>query len=333
MANDTRFAALARRLGLAHPRMGAGVTDTRTRPGARWRCLALAIVLLSAALPLIGSEPAVANRGNRHVRPQVVNGSPVEQGQDRFVVALLRKSRGGDAFKQQYCGGAMVAKDWVLTAAHCVRGQVASHLAVFIGQVDLTQAGTTIDVAQFAIAPNFDPRHTANDVALVQLRQTIPADLYAPIAMVAGGDTTYDAPGTPVNVAGWGATKATPPYDDPRVLQQADILILPDGICGSSWSYGEAYRPASMLCAGNNQTPVKDACYGDSGGPLFAETPAGPIEVGIASFGRSCAFLRYPGVYTRLSSPALADWLHSVLACSEHAAKKRCRPPSRTTTG
>ena len=313
--------------------MGVGVTETRTRPGARWRWLALAIVLLSVALPLIGSEPAVADRGNRHVKPQVVNGSPVEQGQDRFVVALLRKSRGGDAFKQQYCGGAVIAKDWVLTTAHCVRGHAASNLAVFIGQVDLTQAGTTIDVARFAIAPNYDPRHTANDVALVRLRQTIPAALYAPIAMVAGGDTTYDTPGTPVSVAGWGATKATSPYDDPHVLQQADILILPDAICGSQRSYGKAFRPASMLCAGNNQTPVKDACYGDSGGPLFAETAAGPIQVGIVSFGRSCAFLRYPGVYTRLSSPALADWIHSVLACSEHAAKKRCRPPSRTTTG
>jgi secreted trypsin-like serine protease len=293
--------------------MGTGLMNTRTRRGQPWRRLALAIALLTTTLPLFSPATVLANGGNRNVGPQVINGFPVKQGQNRFLAALLRKSRGGDVFNQQYCDGAVIAPDWVLTAAHCVRGQVATDLAVFIGQVDLAQPGTTIDVAQLFSDPNYDPRHTANDVGLIHLSEPIPADVYAPIAPVAGGDATYDAPGTAVSVAGWGATKATSPYDYPRAMQQADIQVLRDPVCGRQRAYGNGFRPLSMLCAGSGAKPVKDSCYGDSGGPLFTETTGGPIEVGIVSFGISCAHLRYPGVYTRLSNPAIADWIQSVL--------------------
>ena len=126
---------------------------------------------------------------------------------------------------------------------------MTTDLAVFIGQVDLHQLGTTIDVDQLAADPNYDPRHTANDVGLVHLSTPIPVAVYAPIALIAGGDIAHDAPGTPVSVAGWGATKAKSPYDYPSVMQQADIQILRDPVCGRQRAYGNGFRPLSMLCA------------------------------------------------------------------------------------
>src|SRR5262249_2491577 len=162
--------------------------------------------------------------------------------------------------------------DWVLTAAHCVTGENAANLAVFIGQVDLTQPGTTIDVAQLFSDPTYDPQHNANDAALVKLRQAIPAAVSAPIALVGAGDPAHEAPGAPGTVAGWGDPKATKAYAYPSVMQQADIQVLPDPVCGRQRAYGNGFRPLSMLCAGSGAKPVKDACYGDSGGPLFAET-------------------------------------------------------------
>ncbi len=58
-----------------------------------------------------------------------------------------------------------------------------------------------------------------------------------------------------------------------------------------------------MLCAGG-ATPtgkIVDACQGDSGGPLIASGSAGPMLIGIVSWGEDCAS-RYPGVYTRVSA-------------------------------
>ncbi|XP_022221459.2 trypsin [Drosophila obscura] len=65
---------------------------------------------------------------------------------------------------------------------------------------------------------------------------------------------------------------------------------------------------SNMFCAiGENG---KDACEGDSGGPILqAGRP-----VGVVSWGYSCGS-GYPGVYTRLSSPPIKHWLQSRLDC------------------
>jgi secreted trypsin-like serine protease len=227
---------------------------------------------------------------------------------------LLHQNKPGTPFDQQYCGGSVIAPDWVLTAAHCVKNEDAANLAVFVGQVDLTQPGTTIAVDRFVINPTYNPRHTANDAALVHLRQAIPADIFTPIALVAANDTTHDASGSSVSVAGWGATITHAPYDYPSVLRQADITIQANSVCGRGRAYGKSFKATSMLCAGTTRQPMADSCYGDSGGPLFAQTASGPIEVGIVSWGRGCAQLGFPGIYTRLSDPAIADWIQRVLA-------------------
>ena len=55
---------------------------------------------------------------------------------------------------------------------------------------------------------------------------------------------------------------------------------------------------------------IKDACVGDSGGPLIVRGPSSPAQdvlVGIVSYGIGCGLANYPGVYTRISTHA--DWI------------------------
>ena len=64
-----------------------------------------------------------------------------------------------------------------------------------------------------------------------------------------------------------------------------------------------------MLCAGE-EDGGKDACNGDSGGPLLQKMSDGTlVQVGIVSFGSGCARANRPGIYTRVST--FADWIHS----------------------
>ncbi|HEX5500620.1 MAG TPA: trypsin-like serine protease, partial [Thermomicrobiales bacterium] len=109
------------------------------------------------------------------------------------------------------------------------------------------------------------------------------------------------------------ATVAKRPFDYPNRLMQADIEIQADAVCRRRHSYGKSFKAASMLCAGTTQKPMIDSCYGDSGGPLFAQTASGPVEVGIVSWGRGCAQLGFPGVYARLSDPGIADWIRATM--------------------
>jgi secreted trypsin-like serine protease len=62
-----------------------------------------------------------------------------------------------------------------------------------------------------------------------------------------------------------------------------------------------------------------DACQGDSGGPLFAQDHNGFVQVGVASWGEGCAS-GFPGVYTRLSDPTIADFISSIVGPTRHGS-------------
>ena len=88
---------------------------------------------------------------------------------------------------------------------------------------------------------------------------------------------------------------------------------------------GASYRSfstATMVCAsgptfvvaqsGKKKRAVQRAtCFGDSGGPLLADTPTGPRLLGITSYGGiypnrfafvACGLKGFPDVYTRVSA-------------------------------
>jgi len=94
----------------------------------------------------------------------------------------------------------------------------------------------------------------------------------------------------------------------PRIeLQEVDVPIVSNATCNTSYG-GEI--TANMICAGYAQGG-KDACYGDSGGPLFVpdETGTGWVQVGVVSWGEGCALPNYYGVYARVSR--YQSWIES----------------------
>jgi len=65
-----------------------------------------------------------------------------------------------------------------------------------------------------------------------------------------------------------------------------------------------------------------DSCQGDSGGPLVAKVQGKFVQVGVVSWGHSCADGVFPGVYTKVSS--YKDWINDTIngaAAGDTAAK------------
>ncbi|MFI6101452.1 S1 family peptidase [Lentzea sp. NPDC051213] len=230
------------------------------------------LAVLVAVIALVsGGSPADA----------IVGGTPARVADSPWVVAITTPDG------QLICGGALVAPDKVMTAAHCatLKGVLgknqrpAEHLRVIAGRTDLrTGEGVEASVASIWRHPDYREVTKGDDVAVLTLARPLP---YRTIALGDAGDDGV--------VLGWGRTaENTPPA---MTLRKVTVPILSDAECLAK---EPDFRPGAMLCAGRGG---RDACTGDSGGPLVVR---GRLA-GVVSFGRGCARPDEPGVYTRLT--------------------------------
>lgn len=234
--------------------------------------------------------------------PDIVGGRTAAPGAWPWQVAVETET----AFSGGFCGGSLIAPDWVLTAAHCM----------FPTEVRLGSNQLSGDPAQrikvSATFPNmrFFVNHGV-DIALAKLER--PATLSStvrPIALADAADAQLFAAGKSATVTGWGMTSWSPPLgtDD---LQELSLPIVDADQCG------RLADPRYTLCAGSPDG-VQSACYGDSGGPLVVPGPDGSfLQVGVVSriSQENCGA---PGALSLFALPsAVRDWIDDTMA-TEH---------------
>ncbi|RVU28350.1 serine protease [Streptomyces antnestii] len=264
------------------------------RPFARTLFRAPALLAAAVLLPLATPASVAADS-------VVIGGRPVHVADSPWVVALSSRDRFGGTRAGQFCGGVVVGRSTVVTAAHCLSEEVlgtalraVGDLKVIAGRDDLrTRAGAEIPVRHIWVNPDYDPETNSGDVAVITLETPLPGRYVIPMA--ASGDAAYKV-GTGAEVYGWGDTSGTGDYSN--TLRAADVHVLGDSVCKEAYpgSADGAFRADTMLCAGEAQGG-RDACQGDSGGPLVAQ---GRL-IGLVSWGSGCGRPGRPGVYTRVS--------------------------------
>jgi secreted trypsin-like serine protease len=300
------------------------------------------IALLAA---LAGAGPAWA---------QTAQGDPtllVQQDNTRIVGGV--PAREGDWPWQVYvehaegaCGGSIIAKRWILTAAHCVfdkKGALvrSDRIAVLEGTQDVDKAGVKrghiLRVARIIPHEGYRAPTHENDIALLQLT----ADARSAPVTYGGADVaTLETPGRTATVTGWGVLKFI--YKDPNQgwidvmanqkipeaelgryqttkLMRLDVPLVAWDDCRASYTRKQDEKgiiDARTLCAGLAEGG-KDSCQGDSGGPLVARDESGFYrQVGVVSWGIGCGIPGFPGVYTRVS--AFEPWLQAKTSINQN---------------
>ncbi len=261
--------------------------------------LVIASAVTAAMLTGVGSREATA-----FMAPRIIGGGITDASTVPWTVALMNSAT-SDPYAAQFCGGSLVHVEWVLTAAHCVSGRTAASINVAWGKTKLSTytAGDRKAIDQVVMNPQYLAGPTTSDIALLHL--TVPATGATTIPW--NTDPSFPVLNQSLSTYGWGNMSASGSQypDDLHGVQLVD-RSGPTGACGS---YGSSYVSDHMLCAGV-AAGGKDACDGDSGGPIVAYTPT-PVLVGDTSWGNSCALAAFPGIWARMSS--YADWVHQVI--------------------
>jgi secreted trypsin-like serine protease len=237
--------------------------------------------------------------------PMIVGGTAVPNGTYAFMAALLDKRRAGDAFDEQFCGGTLIDKDSVLTAAHCLVNPKPDKLQVVVGRTALNQnRGQLRSVSRRFV----QPRYNGNGYDAAVLKLGRPVKGIKPIKLATAKQNNLEKPGHILTAAGWGVVKQRPGPFDVRTfrMHEVSVPVVSDSRAKRAYqSQGLKYLPSLQVAAGKKGN---GACFGDSGGPLFDS--GSRTQVGITSHGAGgCGTARYPGVYTEVNNAQIGKWI------------------------
>ncbi|XP_052642579.1 transmembrane protease serine 5-like isoform X6 [Harpia harpyja] len=185
---------------------------------------------------------------------RVVGGMDVPLGRWPWQVSVYHGS-------QHHCGGSVLAREWIVTAAHCVhsyRWLPASAWLVFAGVIThgsiKHEAG--VSVKKIIYHPLYNDSSLDYDIALMKLQ--VPLNFSDAIRAVCLPPSHWDLfQGMQCWVSGWGYTRPEQAQVT-ETLKEALVPLVGTKRCNSSCMYAGRLT-ARMLCAGYLRGKI-DAC-------------------------------------------------------------------------
>ncbi|XP_075982474.1 transmembrane protease serine 9-like [Anticarsia gemmatalis] len=225
---------------------------------------------------------------------RIVGGSITSINNYPSIVTILY-SVNPNLFSQS-CGGTILNQRSIMTAASCVRPDNIINYRIRAGSSNANSGGTVYSLSAAFNHPNsglmdFDVAVLRTAGSIVYNNVVQPASISGPNYIVGDNEVVW--------TAGWGSTAVNGPFSEE--LRHVQVWTINQSVCAERIQA----LTDNMLCAGWLDVGGRDACSGDTGGPLYHHG----VVVGISSFGIGCGDPQYPGVYTRVSR--FTSWIQA----------------------
>ncbi|CAB1454902.1 unnamed protein product [Pleuronectes platessa] len=233
---------------------------------------------------------------------EIIRGTEVKPHSLPYMALLLTTNHS--------CGGILIDKSWVLTAAHC-KDIKTVWLGVHSIKANEDNSRQVRKVQKRVPHPCYDNVTRDNDIMLLKLGKSV-KETKTVKCLKLGDAIREPAAGTSCMVAGWGQTNnRVKSMSD--VLMSVNVTVVDRVKCNSAEYYNcKPVITSGMICAGSDGKNRADTCQGDSGGPLVC---SGGL-VGVTSFGKGCGLIRKPGVYSYLTVKQL-KWIKKTMKKSD----------------
>lgn len=266
------------------------------------------------------------------LNPRVIGGRELRPGEAPWQALVwrpeqLRGVRGPLSPQGRVlCGGSVIARGWVLTAAHCMTDYGSSilgrgytiRLGVHNPRAD---EGVTYPIIDGFVHDDYDPRDFSYDIALIRYD---PDRYEKGSAINSIGSIRPDtlsvarrpiSEGMEVYVYGWGWTHSERGTSTAG-LRSARLELASLERCTAISRYrnvrGRPPKLNTALCAGSSTNA--SSCKGDSGGPLIYYGDGRPVVVGVVSSGVECGQSGEEGLYTRVGR--FYPWIEAIMSAN-----------------
>ncbi|XP_064616980.1 elastase-1-like [Liolophura sinensis] len=280
-------------------------TETPTEPTTQKTTTTTTSDSVTETLPLLSDCGIITT-------PYIVGGTPAFEGEWPWQILLKGRINGTH---ETQCGGVLVEKRWVMTAAHCVF-RTALH-SIDAWTIVLGEHATTYSSGrEKVVRPSRIIRHTGyqprggfpDDIALMELPEGVYIEKRFIMPVCLPPRDFVIPEGSPCWITGWGNTDAQ--GHGSEVLNSLSVTVWSQKQCQMAW--GE-HITTQHICVGTGDT---GACAGDSGGPLSCEVNGRFVVAGIASWGvPGCRTPGYPDVYTNVT--AYMSWIRNHVIAEE----------------
>ncbi|XP_021709865.1 chymotrypsin-2 [Aedes aegypti] len=224
---------------------------------------------------------------------RIVGGIPAESGDAPWMVSMR------NSFNIHFCGGTLLNRRFVLTAASCMQGRLSSTTMAVVGSRFLNTVAAPYYGLQTITHPQYNQNTLEFNVALFQTIQNV---VFTSIVQPIQLNPDFIMAGSRGRMFGWGSTANG--GGNSNALNFVNLNVIDNDNCRGFLGADGMRVGASSMCTLNREG--QGLCTNDAGGALTLDSQA----IGVASWKVPCATGR-PDVFVRIS--AIRDWIVSII--------------------